>query len=279
MKNSSTYHYLRRIAAEPPFRLASRWLVQKFSRNVETRARWGADAYPYYQFGILQGACSAKIQGHTAITVVEFGVYTGVGLLNMEKYATQIEMSTGVHIKVVGFDSGHGLPSFIGDYRDHPDQWSPGSYKMANFEELANRIDPMRTQLIIGNVSETVPKFLEGGNFATLGFIAFDLDLYSSTRDALEILRSPKRKMLRQTPVYFDDINFITNHRWAGELAAIDEFNSTCESVKIDCWYNIRHDKPFPEAHYWEKMMVAHDLPAISAVDPSRGTMGGGLVR
>jgi hypothetical protein len=115
-------------------------------------------------------------------------------------------------------------------------------------------------------VSKTVPALLDTGDFAPFGFISFDLDLYSSTRDALEILRSPKRQMLRQTVLYFDDTDFIVNHRWAGEPLAIDEFNAGTPDVKIDRWYAVRGGKPFPEAPYYDKMMVAHDLVAISAV-------------
>ena len=265
MLRSTTWNYLNRIASEPPFRLITRWLVRNFSRDMEVRARWGADPYPYYQFGILEGARLARIQRQPEITVAEFGVWRGRGLLRMEAYARQAEVATGVVIKVVGFDSGYGLTTPTGDYRDHPDQWQPGDYKMTNFDELASQLDRSRTELIIGDISETVPEFLEKGNLPPFGFISFDLDLYSSTKDALEIFRSSKRMMLRQTPLYFDDINFVTNHRWAGALLAVDEFNQTCDLVKIDRWYNIKAGKPFPESHYWEKMMVAHDLHAISA--------------
>ncbi len=70
--------------------------------------------------------------------------------------------------------------------------------------------------------------------------------------------------MLAHTPVYFDDLDFIFNHKWGGELLAIEEFNKTCDVVKIDRWYNIGFDKPFSEAYFWQKMMVAHDLEAIN---------------
>jgi hypothetical protein len=54
------------------------------------------------------------------------------------------------------------------------------------------------------------------------------------------------RKILRQTPLQFDDIEFMTNHRGAGVLLAVDEFNRTCDSVKIDRWYNIRSWQTVP---------------------------------
>jgi hypothetical protein len=253
---------LKRIAAEPPFRLLGRFLVHRFSRDVQTRARWGVDPYPHYQFGILEGARLAKQDAQDGITVIECGVGSGRGLLSMEQHARAVEEHTGIRIAVVGFDSGAGLPAFIGDHRDHPDLWKPGNFP-GDRAQIERAIDSTRTRLIIGDVRQTVAEYLAEDNHFPIGFISFDLDLYSSTKAALEVLFSHKRKMLRHTPLYFDDIDFIVNHRWAGELLAIREFNQEHEDVKIDCWYNIRADKPFPEQHIWDKMMVAHDLRAI----------------
>jgi hypothetical protein len=252
-----------RLASEPPFRLLTRWFVQRFCEKVETRARWGVDPYPYYQYGILTGANSAKRDGRPAITVIEFGVASGGGLLAMERHARAIEHTTSVKIAVIGFDSGAGLPTFC-DHRDHPDLWKPGDYRF-DISAVEKQIDQRRTRIIVGDVRETVPAFLQSGDFAPIGFVSFDLDIYSSTIAALQILGAEARRVLRQTPLYFDDIDFINNHRWAGELLAIREFNNTYENVKIDKWYGIRIGKPFPEAHYWNKMMVAHDLSAISS--------------
>jgi len=205
----------------------------------------------------------AKRDGQPEITVIEFGVASGRGIVVMERYACAVEQSTGTKISVIGFDSGVGLPPFIGDYRDHPDLWKPGDYRF-DISVVEAQIDQSRTRTIVGDVRETVPAFLQSGDFAPIGFASFDLDIYSSTIAALQILKDERRRILRHTPLYFDDIDFIVNNRWAGELLAIDEFNQKCEDVKIDKWYGIHTDKPFPEAHFWNKMMVAHDLIAIS---------------
>ncbi|MBV8739929.1 MAG: hypothetical protein JO007_22285 [Alphaproteobacteria bacterium] len=273
MTSREARQMIARIGREPPFRLLTRLIVKQFLSNPAVRARWGVDPYPAYLYGMLEGALLAKRQGISGITAVEFGVASGGGLLAMEQYARRIEQFTGIVIKVVGFDTGSGLPAFIGDYRDHPDHWQTGAYPLA--DDLRGRIDPASTRLVIGDVRQTVPAFLKESDFLPLGFVSFDLDLYSSTRDALQIFDSRERKMLRQTPIYFDDIDFISNHRWAGELLAIEEFNRSCDFVKIDHWYNLKSDKPFPEAYYWEKLMVAHDLEAISR---SGSNVGAGAV-
>jgi hypothetical protein len=100
--------------------------------------------------------------------------------------------------------------------------------------------------------------------------VSFDLDLYSSTRDALKLFRAEGKKMLWHVPLYFDDIDFLFNHKFAGELLAIDEFNETNSQVKIDRWYGVRSGRPFPERSFLEKLYVAHDLEAISRASLGR---------
>lgn len=90
------------------------------------------------------------------------------------------------------------------------------------------------------------------------------MDLYSSTRDALQVLSLPGKRMLMHLPMYFDDVKRIFNHRFAGELLAIDEFNALNENVKIDRWRGITEGRAFPESDWLERMYVAHDLEAIS---------------
>lgn len=262
--------YLKRLAAEPPFRLLSRMLVRAFAKSAETRARWGADDYAAYQVGIVGAAKEAQSEGVQEISVVEFGVASGRGLLAMERHARAAESLTSVRIRVVGFDSGEGLPP-LGGYRDHPDYWQRGDFPM-DFGKLTRQLEQRRTRLVIGNLADTVPAFLEEGAFPPLGFISFDVDLYSSTKDALAILRGSKRRMLRRTLLYFDDVNNFVSHSWAGERLAVTEFNQASEYVKIDRWHGIRADKPFPEWQFWDNLMIAHDVQAIDKFVLNRST-------
>ncbi|MFI5456342.1 MAG: hypothetical protein ACHRXM_12915 [Isosphaerales bacterium] len=203
------------------------------------------------------------------ISVIEFGVAGGNGLLVLEMEAAAVEKATGVSIKVYGFDNGSaGLPEFIGDYRDHPDAWVAGDYPMDE-ASLRSKLS-QRTTLIIGNVKDTVPRFVDDPRNAPVGFISIDVDLYSSTRDALKILSLPNKRMLTRVPIYFDDIGRYINHRMAGELLAIEVFNRENENVFIDKWMGIKEGRPFPEKSYLDMMYVAHDLEAISRVRLNR---------
>ena len=125
----------------------------------------------------------------------------------------------------------------------------------------------------MGNVSQTVPKFVRRGEYPPIGFVAIDLDLYSSTRDALKILSISERKMLLHVPIYLDDIDFFSSHKFAGELLAVREFNENSSSVKIDKWYGISANRPFPERPFLDRMFVAHDFVGISNVSLDRASV------
>lgn len=244
---------LRRLAMEPPFRLLARQVLRFVSRNVRTRALWELSRRPAYLLGVLQAADQAKQQGIKEISAIEFGVAGGTGLVALQDEAEAVERETGVKIKVFGFDAGpSGLPTGTGDYRDHPDAWQPGDYPM-DVAALKARLTE-RTTLILGDVAETVRSF----SGPPIGFVSFDLDLYSSTRDALKIFSHAT--ILQHVALYFDDIEFFFNHEGAGEFLAIKEFNQHSLSIKIDRWYGVKQGRPFPERGFLDKMFVAHDL-------------------
>ncbi len=257
---------------EPPFRLFMRALLKAVPVSVSTRAFWDISDRPQYLVGVLYAARRALRDGVGEIAAIEFGVAGGNGLLALEREAAAVERELGVSIKVYGFDNGPaGLPAFIGDHRDHPDKWQPGDFPMDE-PLLRSKIGP-RTSLVLGNVAETVPRFFDDPKVPPVGFIAFDLDLYSSTTGALRILSMPGRRALEHVAIYFDDTEHSVSHRFAGELLAIDEFNRTNEHVKIDRWRGLKSDRPFPEASFLEKMYMAHDLQAIAARALDRGPL------
>lgn len=260
---------LSRLAMEPPFRIFARALLQRLPVSVRTRALWDLSDRPAYLLGLLTAADQAHENGIDKICAIEFGVAGGSGLLALQKEAEAIEREIGVRIDVFGFDNGRGLPELCGDYRDHPDQWRQGDYPL-NESALRPHLRS-RTKLIIGNIKDTLRNFVENIQDAPVGFVAFDLDLYTSTRDALELFAFPNKNMLTQVPVYFDDIGFLCNHRFAGELLAIEEFNRY-ETVKIDRWYGVKIGRPFPDRFFLERLYVIHDLYAITKKVPDRGT-------
>ena len=260
-----------RLAIEPPFRILARAVLKHLPVSVKTRALWELSARPAYLLGVVTAVEQARQQNISEISVLEFGVAGGQGLLALEHEAEAVEKETGIKVKVYGFDMGsRGLPSFIGDHRDHPDAWCPGDYAM-NEEALRARLTS-RTTLIIGNVAETVESFFKNFEPPPIGFVSFDLDLFSSTRDALRVFLLQDKKMLWHVPLYFDDIDFLFNHRFAGELLAIDDFNQHNDNVRIDRWYGVKGGRPFQERPFLEKLYVAHDCEAIGKIMLDRTT-------
>jgi hypothetical protein len=256
---------LSMLGKEPPFRMILKALYTLVPVSVETRALWDISPRPNYLLGVLQAAKGARFYKVPEISAIEFGVAGGAGLLALEKEAAAVEKEIGVKIRVYGFDNGSaGLPELIGDYRDHPDAWAPGDYAMDQ-RALRARLSP-RTTLLIGNIKDTVPQFVDERANPPVGFISIDVDLYSSARDALKILSLPNKRMLNRVPIYFDDMSLYFNHRLAGELLAIDDFNRENESVFIDKWRGIKKGRPFPEKSYLDVMYVAHNLEAISQI-------------
>lgn len=261
--------WLERVCMEQPFRFFTRLLLKRLPVSAETRDRWCLSCRPAYLTGLLNAAGIAKFEGVSEIIAIEFGVAGGLGLITMQEEAGLVERHTGVCIKVYGFDSGGGLPEMTGDHRDHPDYWKPGDFPLD--EGSLRKKLTSRTRLILGEVKDTVPEFIECIQDAPVGFVSFDLDLYSSTTHALQVLSHPKKSILKKVPLYFDDVlETMVSHRFAGELLAIDEFNDQQSGVKIDLWRGLKIGRPFPDHPYMDCMYLAHDLEAISGVTLDR---------
>jgi hypothetical protein len=261
-----------RISEEPPFRLLTYFLIKRFAKSIRSKNRWAAVDRPQYLAGVLAAADLARSSAIPEISVIEFGVAGGNGLVALESYAAAVEAETGVRIRVFGFDTGEGLPELCGDYRDHPDQWRVSDYKM-DVERLRTRLNG-RTSLVLGNIRDTVPQFVSAAH-PPIGFIACDVDLYSSATDVLRILCEPGSRLLRRVFMYLDDVDFQFNHRYAGELLAIEEFNQRNPLIKIDLWRGLKKDKVFPTQPWLERMYIAHDLDAINKTTLARAASGG----
>lgn len=262
--------WLARICAEPPFRFFVRQFLKMLPVSVSTRERWCLSKRPAYLTGLLNAAGIAKLNGVPEIIAIEFGVAGGQGLIVLQEEAEAVERETGVQIKVFGFDGGAGLPELTADYRDHPDYWKPGDFPLDEVP-LRQKLSP-RTRLILGDVKDTVPEFIECIQDAPIGFVSFDLDLYSSTTHALKVFSHPRKSMLKKVPLYLDDVmESLVSHRFAGELLAVDEFNEQNTRVKIDIWRGLKLGHPFSDHPYMECMYLAHDLEAISGSSLNRG--------
>jgi len=109
---------------------AVRQIIRRFSiGSLEFRLSLDALDRPYYAFGVKQAIYLAARLKHPKVSVIEFGVATGGGLLALEKYAAELGREAGIQVEVYGFDTGEGLPAATSDYRDLAYVWKQGTYK------------------------------------------------------------------------------------------------------------------------------------------------------
>ena len=225
--------------------------------SVAVRTRFGAWRRPHYAYGVFHAAQQAKLLGLTGISVIEFGVAGGNGLVNLQTIAREVARYFGLSISVWGFDSGEGMPE-ASDYRDLPHVWGTGFYRMEE-SKLRSHLDP-DTHLILGDVKDTFERLRSAPE--PIGFVAFDLDYYSSTKAALTAFDLPQSTRLPRVYCYFDDIiwpEYACHNPWTGELRAIREFNEEHKEAKLSQVHLLRWMRPHAES--WnEQIYVLHDF-------------------
>jgi hypothetical protein len=155
--------------------------------------------------------------------------------------------ASGVHVRVTL------------DYRDLPFVWDKGFYKM-DVEKLRSAMS--NAKLVLGDVKKTIPSFMTDPAIAPLGFISFDLDYYSSTKDALRLFDAPQRKWLPRVYCYFDDLLWPETscyNEHIGELCAIRECNESHAGMALAPIHLLQYMRVFPEV--WnEQIYVLHEF-------------------
>jgi hypothetical protein len=210
-----------------------------------------------HAFALLSTADRARMYGLKSVSVIEFGVAAGSGIMNISILAQKVSSLTGVDIQIFGFDSGRGMPPHR-DYRDHPDLYRQGDFP-SDLETLKAHL-PANAHLIVGELAATVPEFVKTRltTQAPLGYIAVDVDYYSSTLDALKVFDGPPQCYLPLVNVYLDDINFESHNPFAGELLAVHEFNEQHQLRKICRYEFLECYRIFRHAEWLKHMFTLH---------------------
>jgi hypothetical protein len=199
----------------------------------------------------------ARRLGLERISVLEFGVAGGNGLVAAERHAADIERRIPVKLDIYGFDSGAGLPP-PEDYRDLPYHWKAGFFKM---DEAHLRSRLKRSKLVLGPVKDTSATFLSDFKPAPIGVIFHDMDFYSSTHAAFQILEGPPSFFLPRVFNYFDDIigsETELYNDFTGQRLAINEFNQQHATKKFSPAYHLSRYVRRPVWH--EQLFILHDF-------------------
>lgn len=196
-------------------------------------------ARPNYVWGVVNAAILARNLKIPSISVLELGVAGGNGLVALEKIADRAGKALGVQIEVYGLDTGVGLPKPT-DYRDLPQLFTGGMFPM-DVPKLRARLKTAK--LSLGPVEKTIPEFLKSKH-APIGFVAFDVDLYTSTVHALRLFEANDEHLLPRIYCYFDDIHGYSYSDFTGELLAISEFNEVHGMRKISKITGMQYSVP-----------------------------------
>lgn len=172
-------------------------------------------------------------------SIVELGVFRGASFFSWSNFLETF-CSFDRHRKVYGFDTFEGLGQFTAaddiDSAGHvrkPDPSVlrlPGAFKsdasmmlklveMHNADSLFPNMD--RSNLVIGDLAETLPNFLNDNPGLRFSLVYFDVDLYAPTRAALDLLYP---RIVEGGILCFDEYTLTA---WPGETRAVDEFMST----------------------------------------------------
>ena len=211
-----------------------------------------------HAYSLYKAADLALKENKKKVSVIEFGVANGAGLSNIQHIAKKITKDTGISFDIYGFDTGKGMPP-PASFKDHPDCYQEGDFPM-DFDRLQKTLDS-NTKLIIGNIEETLPKFLtQKFDECPIAFISIDVDYYSSTVQALKILEMVPNHYLPRVIIYLDDLQDEFHNSWCGELAAVSEFSEKHDYRKIERHTFTRSDRVFQRARWIDHIFVAHIL-------------------
>lgn len=211
------------------------FLIEKkfLSISIKTLVDLDLSRRPQYLYCLYHSAILAKKLGLRKISVIEFGVAGGNGVVFLENYKKKIYDEVGIEIEIYGFDLGSGLTKPL-DHRDLPYWFEEGFFKM-DIEKLNKKLN--KAKIIIGDVKTTIPNFFKQNNPAPIGAIFNDLDYYTSTKYSFEIFKNDNNDYyLPRIFCYFDDVIGSEKEMYGkfnGQLLAIQEFNDENKDKKI----------------------------------------------
>lgn len=157
-------------------------------------------------------------------SVVECGVFRGAGVMSWALFSDMLE-PVNLTRRVYGFDTFEGFPSVSSNDLNNFRNPKLGDLHANTYEELQELIKAYdknrflghisKINLIKGNASESIPRFINENKHLVVSLLFLDFDLYEPTKIALEhfVPRIPKGGIIA-----FDELD---NPIWPGETAAL----------------------------------------------------------
>ena len=268
----STPRVLKRIAYErlaEPLHLNLASIPVALFGSVASKIAFDLVPIQPYACGLLEAARIAKRHGYNKLFALEFGVASGRGLLNLCYLAESLRSNTGVEIEVVGFDGGIGLPDVV-DFRDHPDIYQPGDYRLLDEKALRAAL-PAHGRLEAGAFRGDDTKISGPPSSHVAHRVCVNrCDLYSSTVLALTMLQGRPEQYLPETVVFFDDICEIEHNDAAGERLAINEFNQLIPQRRLQKHWTLKNRRFLKNAWWLDQIYLYHVMDHAARSLPQR---------
>jgi len=173
-----------------------------------------------------------KMALHVHGSIIECGVFGGVGVMAWYHFSSIFEPYNHAR-RIVGFDTFSGFPSVSDKDGGHVvGEMAEDSYEyliaIAEEHDLNRPIGQIpRLELVKGDATKTIPKYLEDNPHLLVAMLYFDFDLYEPTKTALQYFlpRMPKGAVLA-----FDEAGV---KNWPGETLALVE-NIEMNELKLE---------------------------------------------
>lgn len=162
--------------------------------------------------------------------IVELGVFRGHSLLSWANFL-EVRNIGDRNKKVWGFDNFAGFAALEpqdGPEYSHVEKHTGGLNAQDTLARLQDAIAIFdqdrfipwkpRIELVLGDVCETVPRFVEQNPGLRISLLHFDVDLYAPTKVGLECLFP---RVVKGGVVIFDEYALL---EWGGESQAVEEY-------------------------------------------------------
>lgn len=159
--------------------------------------------------------------------IMEFGVRWGQNLALFTTFRN-IHEPYNLSRKIIGFDTFEGFPS-VSAHDGPSDEARVGAYSVTEGyetyleellraqEHLGPRSHVQRHELVKGDVTETLPRYLEEHPETIIALAYFDLDLYEPTKACLNLIRP---HLAKNSVVGFDEL---VSDYFPGETQALKD--------------------------------------------------------
>jgi hypothetical protein len=157
--------------------------------------------------------------------ICEFGVHWGATLATMMNLRGMYEPYN--HSRTIhGFDTFAGFPAVSqedGGFSEAGDYASSARYEdeLSQILDIHESFSPIshlkKYELVVGDVAETLPVWLNANPHAIISMAVFDMDIYKPTKEALQLVLP---RLTKGSLLVFDELNC---PHFPGETVAVQE--------------------------------------------------------